>query len=286
LITDNEGLKARVEYFKNSKEVDMSGHLYSDVLEITRYIPNGVPLGVTLYPSSPEFSLMCPNNDVGKFKVVITKASLDVTMVEVDPLITVAHTEILQTRPAIFPYIKSEIKKFTMSKGVFSGEFNDPFNGRIPSEMICGLVSDSANHGRLTENPFQFEHNSLNFIQVTVDGQDLSQAPIQPKYVLGGTGKQNSLFMDAYKTLSGVDIDDQVIPISRDDYAGGYCLYRFFAEPQPSGQNTDVTPLKRTGNMRITLKFDEQLNEPTTLIILAKFGAALHIDKNRAVFEV
>jgi len=286
LITDNEGLKARGEYFKNSKEVDMCGHLYSDVLEISRYIPNGVPLGLTLYPSSPEFCLMSPNNDVGKFKVVITKASLDVTMIEVDPLISVAHAELLQTRPAIFPYIKTEVKRFTMSKGVFSGEFNDPFNGRIPSEMVCGLVSDSSNHGTLVENPFLFEHNSLNFIQVTVDGQDLSQAPIQPKYVLGATDTNNSLFMDAYKTLSGVDIDDQVIPISRDEYGGGYCLYRFFSEPQTTAQNIDVTPLKRTGNMRITLKFDEQLNEPTTLIIFAKFGATLHIDKNRAVFEV
>ena len=285
LTADNTGLKIRGEYFKNSKEVDMCGHLYSDILEINRYIPNGVPLGITLYPSTPEFCLMAPDTEVGKYKVVITKASLDVTMIDVDPVISLAHAELLNTRPAIFPYIKTEVKKFTLAKGVFSGEFNDPFNGRVPSEMVCGFILDSSNHGQLNENPFLFQHSSLTFIQVTVDGLDLSQAPIQPRYVTSDTGTSNNLFMDAYKTLMDIDSDEQGTPITREEYTGGYCLYRFFSEPQISARS-DTTPLKRTGNMRIMVKFDKQLTQPTTLVIFAKFGAALHIDKNRAVYEV
>ena len=80
-------------------------------------------------------------------------------MVDVDPIISVSHAELLQTRPAIFPYIKTEVKQFTLARGVFLGEFNDPFNGRVPAKMVCGLVSDSANHSTLTENPFLFEHS-------------------------------------------------------------------------------------------------------------------------------
>jgi hypothetical protein len=38
--------------------------------------------------------------------------------------------------------------------------------------------------------------------------------------------------------------------------------------------------------MRISLKFENQLTQPATLIIFAKFPAALKIDKNRAVHEV
>ena len=284
--SDNLGMKTRAKYFLHSKEVDMCGHLYSDILELSRFIPNGVPLSLTLYPSTPEFCLLASNNTPGKFKVVITKASLDVAMVDVDPIISVAHAELLQTRPAIFPYIKTEVKKFTLAKGVFSGEFNDPFNGRVPAEMVCGLVSDSANHGTLGENPFLFEHSCLNFIQVTVDGQDLSQGPIQPRYVTSSTDNTNSQYMDAYKTLCGVDGYGYAIPVTREDYPGGYCLYRFFSEPSSSGSNDDVIPLKRSGNMRVSIKFDKQLTRPTTLIIFAKFPAALKIDKNRAVFEI
>lgn len=281
---DNAGLKKRSKFFNDSKEVDMCGHLYSDILEINRYIPNGVPLSITLYPSPPEFCMLSPNKEMGKYKVIITKASLDVSMIDVDPIIAVAHAELLKTKPAVFPYIKTEVKKFTMARGVFSGEVNDPFNGRVPAEMVCGLVSDSSNHGMLTENPFFFEHGNLNFIQVTVDGQDLSQGPLQPRYADDVT--VNSMYMEAYKTLKGAGGDDDVTPVSREDYPEGYCLYRFFAEPTHPGTNDDVIPLKRSGNMRVSVKFEKQLVRPTTLIIFAKFPAALKIDKNRAVREV
>jgi hypothetical protein len=48
LYGDNAALKTRSKFFENSKEVDMSGHLYSDVLDINRFIPYGIPLNVTL----------------------------------------------------------------------------------------------------------------------------------------------------------------------------------------------------------------------------------------------
>lgn len=284
-LGDNAVLKTRSILFDKSKEVDMCGRLYCDILEINRYIPNGVPLNLTLYPNTPDFCLLSPLTNGSPYKVVITKASLDVTMIDVDPLISVAHSELLQTRPAVFPYIRTEVKKFTLAKGVFSGEINDPFNGRVPSEMVCGLVSDSANHGKLWENPFMFDHMHLNFIQVTVDGQDLSQGPLQPRYALDSEGL-NSLYLDAYKTLDGISGEEGVIPVSRSEYPKGYCLYRFFAEPTCTGSSDDLIPLKRTGNMRVSVKFDRQLPKPTTMVIFAKFPAALKIDKNRAVYEV
>ncbi|NJL55213.1 hypothetical protein HC928_08515 [bacterium] len=283
-LSDNQAMITRAEYFVNSKEVDMTGHLYSDILEINRFVPGGVPLNITLYPSSPDFCLLAPDETSGNYKVIVTKASLEVTMIDVDPLISVAHAELLKTRPAIFPYIKTEVKKYTLGKGVYSGEVNDPFSGRVPSEMIIGLVSDQANHGAIRANPFLFEHKTLNFIQVTVDGQDLSQGPIQPKYSSAGD-RENSLYIDAYKTLYGIEGNDSM-PVTREEYPLGYCLYRFCSEPNSSGSNDDVIPLKRSGNMRVSVKFDHALPSPTTLIIFGKFPAALKIDNNRAVYEV
>ena len=281
---DNAGLKTRSKFFANSREVDMCGHLYSDVLEISRFIPYGVPLNITLYPSTPEFCLLSPDSDSssGQYKVVITKASLNVCMVEVAPVILTSHANTLKTRPAIFPYSKTEVKKFTIARGVFSAEVNDAFNGRVPAELIWGLVSDSSNHGQLKENPFNFEHYGLNFIQVSVDGQDMGQGPIQPRY---GEDPEDSIYMDAYKTLCGLDGDDWCAPVTRHDFPQGYCFYRIYSEALQSG-NDDIIPLKRSGNMRISLKFENQLTQAATLKIFAKFPAALKIDKNRAVHEV
>ena len=66
-LGDNEGLKKRSSFFANSNEVDMSGNLYCDILEIYKFIPNGVNLGITLYPSTPEFCLMAPETTAGGY---------------------------------------------------------------------------------------------------------------------------------------------------------------------------------------------------------------------------
>ena len=128
-LGDNKGLNKRSSFFANSHEVDMSGNLYCDVLDIYKFVPNGVSLGITLYPSTPEFCLMAPEVTVGAYKVQITKASLSVSMIEVIPGILVSHAEIMQNKPAIFPYVKTEVKKFTLGKGQFSCTVNDPFTG-------------------------------------------------------------------------------------------------------------------------------------------------------------
>ena len=149
--------------------------------------------------------------------------------------------------------------------------------------MIIGLVQDSANHGTLFSNPFLVEHCNLNYIQVTVNGQDLNEGPIQPVY---GPTPETGLYMEAYKTLCCLENTNSSVPVSREDYPQGFCFYRFTADPQNGATDDDVIPLRRSGNMRISVKFEKALKEPTTMIVFAKFAAALKIDKNRAVYEV
>ena len=106
----------------------------------------------------------------------------------------------------------------------------------------------------------------------------MGQGPIQPRY---GEDPEDSIYMDAYKTLCGLDGDIWRAPVTRHDFPQGYCFYRFYSEALQSG-NDDIIPLKRSGNMRISLKFENQLTQPTTIIVFAKFPAALEIDKNSA----
>ena len=282
-LGDNKGLTKRSSFFANSNEVDMSGNLYCDILEIYKFIPNGVNLGITLYPSTPEFCLMAPELTAGGYKVQITRASLSVSMIEVIPEILVSHAEIMHNKQAIFPYIKTEVKKFTLGKGQFLCTVNDPFAGRVPCEMVCGLVTDVSNHGTLFTNPFMFEHTSLNFIQVTVDGHDLGQGPIIPSY---NKTPETSSYIDAYKTLCGIEYGDHFNPLSHEEYMQGYTFYRFDADSQYISNNDDILPLKRTGNLRISLRFAAALPEPTTLIVFAKFPATVTIDKYRGVTDV
>lgn len=285
VLSSNPGLKTRSKFFDGSREVDMCGNLYCDIFEMNKFIPNGIGLNVVLYPNTPDFCLLSPDTDpAADYKVVVTRASLNICTVEVSPEIIAAHSEILQKEPATFLYSKSEIKKFTLTRGVYNADINDPFNGRVPAELILGIVSNSASHGDYKKNPFEFVTQKVNYVQVTLDGQDLGHSPLEMKF---GPTPEDSLYMEAYKTLAGVDGTDNEIPIPRLDFPRGYCFYRFVSDhTENSSNNDDVIPLRRTGNLRVSIRFDEMLDQTMTVVMFARFPAGIKVDKNRAVYEI
>lgn len=279
----NEGIKERGQLFKDSNEVDLIGPIHVDITQsLDRYLLPGVSIKIKLYPATPEFCLLSPD-DSPKYKVVVTRASLRVCYIEVVPEISIAHSEILKSgADAIYPFINTQVKKFTLPSGIFSHEITDMFQGKIPSEIVLGLVAESAQHGSYVSNPFYFENAGLNFLQVTVDGRDLCPGTLHPKYNDTWT---TSHFVEAYNTLRGIDNATGEIPVSKKDYYKGYCLYRFYTE-NIDGTDNDTLPLKRTGNLRISMNFDKKLPYPMTLVVYAKFPSAFKIDSSRSVYHV
>lgn len=281
IMTQNRGLKTRSRFFDGSQEVELSGSLYCDLFEINKLIPNGVSLNITLYPSIPEFSLMVPDDDA--YKLIITKATLSVCKTDVSPEIIAAHSELMVSEPAIYCYSKSEIKKVTLPNGVYNAEINDPFTGRVPSELVIALVESHAAHGSFKKNPFFFAHHKVSRVQVTADGSDLGHGPIETNYEKNAA---DSLYVEAYKTLKGVNGVDDEIPVSRLDYPQGYCFYRFVSDHIDRESSDDLLPLRRTGNLRVSIRFDEMLQDTTTVVLFARFPAGIKIDKNRAVHSL
>jgi hypothetical protein len=284
----NGGLRTRGLLFDGSSEVELSGPLYNDIFSVSKLIPNGVPLAITLYPGNPEFVLTSPMNNPD-VKLVITKASFRVCNVDVSPEILAAHAEVLTTNPAVYTFAKTEVKRFTLPAGLFSTDINDPFTGRVPTELVIGIVTGSASHGSYIEDPFFFDHHNISRIQVTADGVDLGEGPIEVKF--DDNGGMMSSYIDAYRSLIGASGDENEAPVGRLEYQdGGNVLYRFVAAPEHGSGGAigepEVTPLKRVGNMRISLRFSKALARTMTVIVLAKFPGGIKIDKNRAVTEL
>jgi hypothetical protein len=288
LVSDEHGFRTRGLYFDSSNEVELLGGLSSDVFEIGKLIPNGVGLTITLYPATPEFALLSELSNTNA-KIVITKATLKLFSVSVSPEIAAAHAEVLQTHPAVYMYTKTEVKRFTLAKGLFSTDVNDPFGGRVPSELVIGVVKARASHGSFTEDPFAFKHFRASRVHVTVDGADIGEGAIETKFVEDSAVR--SSYLDAYRSLRGSAGREDECPVSRMAYYEGHnVFYRFVTNPEtarnPSSDSNDVTPLRRLGNVRVSLRFEEELPEAMTVIMFAKFPAGLKIDKNRSVTEM
>lgn len=283
--SSNAGYKQRSKFFGLSREVDMSGNLACDVLDMGRYLPAGIPIEIKLHRSSPEFCLLSPDDNLATslgYKVIITKASLDVPKINVSPEILVAHDEVLGKSPAIYPYTRTEIKKHNIVKGAHDTEVNNPFSGRIPSEVIVGLVKDSAHHGSYESSPFEFKTAGLSSINLSVDSFDVNGGTVKVDF---SDKAEKSSYLEAYKTLIGVNGVDDTVPVTRLGFYGGYSFYRFVIQPETGG-NDNVLPLKQRGNVRLFMTFKSAVTEPMTIVMLAKFPAAIEIDKTRCVREV
>ena len=125
------------------KIVDLEGPLFLDLFEQSRVLVNGVSIGIKLWPSLDAFRLitdsLTPNQ---KVQIVDVRFKLCVQRLNGGAL--VAHEKLLQEQPAMYPYLRSEIKATSIAMGQYGLSVDDLFQGLVPSKLIVGWVSSAA----------------------------------------------------------------------------------------------------------------------------------------------
>jgi len=173
------------------------------------------------------------------------------------------------------------VKKFNAPKGLHSIELNSVFENSVPSQLIFGILDAAAASGEYSSDPFYFERAGLSYAQCTVDGEDMLFSPMSMQY---GERETESLYLEAYKSLFGINGVPGMAPFSREAFFHGCTLYRFAMDPEMA--SGDVIPLRRTGNVRLSLKFDRALDSPKTIIVLGQFQNGFRLDYNRGIKEL
>ena len=106
-----------------------------------------------------------------------------------------AHEKLLHEQPAMYPYLRSEIKTTSIATGQYGLSVDDLFQGLVPNKMIVGLVSSAAYTGDYDKNPFFLQHYDCNSLGLYIDGQSYPSQPLQPNY-------EADQFVDCYRTLT------------------------------------------------------------------------------------
>ncbi|XP_071503404.1 uncharacterized protein F54H12.2-like [Diadema antillarum] len=281
LATDsiNLGLKKRHAFIKKSKSVELIGPLHNDLFFQPKHLLNGVDMRVKLIRTKPDFCLMSATENAA-YKIVIQDCSLFVRKVRVAPFVMLGHAKALEKGTAKYPVRRVTCKVLSVPRGEMTLQQDHLFLGQIPQRIIIGCVNNKAFNGSYSHNPFNFKHFGVNYLSLYVDGVQVPSKPITPSY--GDTPGLNSI--RAYQTLfSGTDkmFKDTGNHISREDYDRGYALYAFDLSPDlSSGQHFS---LKRQGNLRLEMHFDNQLTEGMNIVVYAEFDNILEIDRARNV---
>ena len=255
---------------------DTIGVPLEDVFSLSRYLINGVQVKLKFFQSKNPFRLIAQST-TEKYKLIITDVVFKACKVTLEPGMLSAHGESIKETPAIYPFIKSEVKSFAIASGTFTINLDDVFQGNVPSRLVCGLVKGEAYSGSYQTNPFNFKNCNIESFTVYADGRALP----------GGGLKQNfsqDNYIEAFHSLFlglGLDKEDDGVYCKRNEYKDGYTLFVFDLDSQvvtPGDQ-----PALKKGNLSLEIRMSQALPWATTLICYGSFPAQFLIDEARAI---
>ena len=265
-LAGNRGWTTRYMIFAEDAVVDLEGPLFSDIFQQRRSLINGIELQVKMWSSKPEFAL-CSATAGADYKPMLMEACLKICKITPIPAVLLAHSQILQDHPALYPYTRTQIKTYQLPKGSFGFHFEDLYQSEVPSQLIMGLVDAKAYTGEYSTNPYHFKQCDLRTVGLYLDDESVPSRPLKIDYA-----QMN--YQEAYSSL--FDGDGTGPNISREDYPAGYSLISFKLAP-------DNIPFTGRGNVRLSGSFGTPLAENTILLIYGKFQAELKIDAARNV---
>src|SRR6266481_3201488 len=273
----NVNATARRTLFDASTEHDMIGKLHVDIFNFDRYLLNNIDLKLTLTRAKDAFCLFSDKADAN-YKVVLTKALLHVTYVKVSPALILAHNTMLQKTTVKYPISPVDIKAFSFGSGLSHINIENMILGQQPKRLIVGMVDSRNFIGSYTRNPYNFEHFKLNFLCLSLNGEQIPALPYTPNY----PEKQYSrVYHDFLDTICVWD-RDRTCGITRDDYAKGFTLYAFDLSPDKCGGEHHYS-LMKSGTLRLECKFAEALTIGIHIVCLAEYENLMEIDSNRTI---
>ncbi len=274
----NGGYKKRKVFIARSRKVQMVGQLHADIFFQDRYLINGVKMQMILSRTQPAFSMMytVPAANAKAFKIDITRATLYLRQVTINPDVLLAHAKVLSNPEQTVKYPIKRVEMKSLSVPIGTTVFGQAINhGNLPARVVIGMVSSNAFAGSYMLNPYNFQHFGLTSIGLTVDGEAVPSQKLDLDFVGGNTVEgYNTLFTGIDKLYDGNDID-------RNDYNRGYTLFAYDLSPDLcSGNHFDLVG---TGTLKLDMSFSPGLTEGINVIVYMEYQKMIEINQQRAI---
>ena len=275
LMNWNKGMEQRHLHFHDGQKVEMMEFILSDIFGIQASIVHGVEIGITLIPNTDIMHLWSFRNR--KFGcMVIDDIYLYVCKRQFTDKVVVAHAGIMEETKAMYPFKHMEVRAYNGNKGNTEVTIENPYESKIPTKFILGMVDANSYIGNWRKNPLNFKHYDISSAAFYIYDGSIAK---QPYKLNPSEGKFIKPFMELYSILgkAGEDVDTG---ISTENYLEGTFLLPFDVTPT-SAANMEYLCRKTGGNCRIELQFRKPLPHNIMILTYAIFPMELQIDMAR-----
>lgn len=221
--TTNQAFAIRRLLGVESKLIDFCTPLHLDMFHSERCLPPRTPFKLVLKRNPDAFVLMKPANNENEYKIEMVELKLFVHHVHAHPKITLYNENQLLKKPALFPVTRATVKKFAIPAGMLNKHIPGAYSGKLPRQVVLGLVSSTAMVGRTDKNPYKFHHFDVNRINLRHEGNTIPSVPYEPDYT-------NELYIRELRGLFdniGITTDNTGIYVTRESFLRGSTLYAF-----------------------------------------------------------
>ncbi|XP_033255796.1 uncharacterized protein F54H12.2-like [Drosophila miranda] len=153
--------------FQNSNKVELFGKVHGDIFNQPKLLINNVDLRITFNIEKTAFYLMESETESN---LKILEAQLFMNHITINPSILLAHHHVLQTKNAIYPYSKVQVKSFTIYPGNNTLSIDNAVIGQLPNFLAFCMVKNKSYSGNRALNPFHFDHFKIQRFNLLVNG--------------------------------------------------------------------------------------------------------------------
>ena len=271
----NKRMEERYVSFRNENKVELMGFLMSDIMGIQGAIVNGVEISITLIPNTDNIRLQSFKNNVYG-RIAINDIYMYVCKRQFSKEVILAHADLMQNTEASYPFKKSEVRAYNGNKGNTEVIIEDPYESKIPTRILLGMIDADSYIGNWRKNPLNFQHYDIQRAAFYIDDESIAKPPykLDPK-----NGQFIEPFMELYSILgkAGEDMD---IGIDPNDFVNGMFILPFDVTPT-SAANMEYLSKKEGGHCRIELQFKIPLPHNIIIITYAIFPNELRTDGAR-----
>lgn len=276
----NLGSLERAKLFQDGDEVDLIGRLHIDMLNSSKFLLNGVDIGLSFELNRPEFYLQ-KTNAKNQSSLKILKATVYIDHIKVTPDVALAQQQILDGGTnARYNYKRCEVRNHLVQIGSSTFSWNNVSTGALPEFCIIAMVDTEAYNGSVTKNPFNFQTFNIQSFNVTVNGLEVGA----PRHLEFNFNQNNPLSQHSYFSLFkqlNLHKFDQANLIDRKLYNAGCFLLAYDLTPD---RDTDCNNFINSGSIRFEARFAEPLPVSVTVLAYLQYDADLIIDKDRNVY--
>lgn len=277
-IATNAAFLQRGKPYLKSQRVELIGKLRSDVCHMQDglYILDRVPLRVKLTVQKQDFFIWA-NDATPDIELVFDDIELWVPYYVGNTELGLGIDAAVQEKPATYHFKGSQIKTFIHPSNTENINLPVAFNGRLPSTILFAMVAARDLNGRLTHNPFNFQHFGLQELSIFCNGVE-RRFIMNMNLEMGCSTVLRSLYADLGHEVE--EVGGHVFTVDMLKNGRFACAADLTIDHSGRGpsQNLDLH-----GSVRIEGRLETGKDHSICILVYALYDSVLEIDSSRDV---